>query len=278
MRRGPQVASSPGRPASCARNVHGGEQDRAESILACAGVRGASPSVGQRLERGPPAPPWPQRPRGRRRRPRRRAAGPCGRRAGREGSRARRRRCPARGPPPSCLISSQLRSTSPACLGLDIAEDVRVAPDQLLAAVVGHMRRGRRLRAPPAAATGSGPGRGRRPARRAASRRRRVGGVGQLVGLLDRVRHDRALVLLAIPRALDPQPARELVEPRDRLAGSRAGSPPCRPRAGRAGPASAAPARRLGGPAALRLRRYGARRRRCAPFLGFGAFLHIVTT
>ena len=30
-----------------------------------------------------------------------------------------------------------------------------------------------------------------------------VGGVGQLVGLLDRVRDDRALVLLAIPRALD---------------------------------------------------------------------------
>ncbi|MEJ7718696.1 MAG: hypothetical protein WKF31_12300 [Thermoleophilaceae bacterium] len=30
----------------------------------------------------------------------------------------------------------------------------------------------------------------------------RVGGVGQLVGLLDRVGHDRALVLLAVPRAL----------------------------------------------------------------------------
>ena len=34
-----------------------------------------------------------------------------------------------------------------------------------------------------------------------------VGGVGQLVGLLDRVRDDRALVLLAVPRALQPQPA-----------------------------------------------------------------------
>ena len=36
--------------------------------------------------------------------------------------------------------------------------------------------------------------------------------VGELVGLLDRVRDDRALVLLAVPRALHAQPARELVE------------------------------------------------------------------
>ncbi len=40
-----------------------------------------------------------------------------------------------------------------------------------------------------------------------------MGGVGELVGLLDRVRHDRALVLLAVPRALAPQAARDLVEP-----------------------------------------------------------------
>ena len=40
----------------------------------------------------------------------------------------------------------------------------------------------------------------------------RVGGVGELVGLLDRVRHDRALVLLAVPGALAPQPAGDLVE------------------------------------------------------------------
>ena len=31
-----------------------------------------------------------------------------------------------------------------------------------------------------------------------------VGGVGELVGLLDRMRNDRTLVLLAIPRALAP--------------------------------------------------------------------------
>ena len=43
----------------------------------------------------------------------------------------------------------------------------------------------------------------------------RVRGVGELVGLLDGVGHDRALVLLAIPRALDAQPARQGVELRD---------------------------------------------------------------
>ncbi len=38
------------------------------------------------------------------------------------------------------------------------------------------------------------------------------GGVGQLVCLLDGVRDDRALVLLAVPGALPPQPAGDLVE------------------------------------------------------------------
>ena len=50
-------------------------------------------------------------------------------------------------------------------------------------------------------------------------------GVGQLVGLLDRVRDDRALVLLAVPRALDAQPARDRVESRER----RRRSPPDAP-------------------------------------------------
>jgi hypothetical protein len=40
-----------------------------------------------------------------------------------------------------------------------------------------------------------------------------VRGVRQLVGLLERVRDDRALVLLAVPRTLDAQLARERVEP-----------------------------------------------------------------
>jgi hypothetical protein len=42
-----------------------------------------------------------------------------------------------------------------------------------------------------------------------------VGGIGELVGLLDGVRDDRALVLLAIPRALAPQAAGQLVEAGD---------------------------------------------------------------
>ena len=41
-----------------------------------------------------------------------------------------------------------------------------------------------------------------------------VGGVGQLVGLLERVGDDRALVLLAVPGALTPQPAGDLVKRR----------------------------------------------------------------
>ncbi len=36
--------------------------------------------------------------------------------------------------------------------------------------------------------------------------------VGKLIGLLDRVWHDRALVLLAIPRALAAQQVRQLIE------------------------------------------------------------------
>ncbi len=39
-----------------------------------------------------------------------------------------------------------------------------------------------------------------------------AGCVGQLVGLLERVGHDRALVLLAIPRALNAQAPSQLVE------------------------------------------------------------------
>jgi hypothetical protein len=44
-----------------------------------------------------------------------------------------------------------------------------------------------------------------------------MGGVGELVRLFDGVRDYRALVLLAIPRALAPQAPRQLVEPCDRL-------------------------------------------------------------
>ena len=44
-----------------------------------------------------------------------------------------------------------------------------------------------------------------------------VRGVGELVGLLDRVRDDRALVLLAVPGALAAQAARQLVQPAEGL-------------------------------------------------------------
>ena len=102
-------------------------------------------------------------------------------------------------------------------LGLDLAEHVRVAADQLLAAVLGDV--------------------GQRAGAALLEQQRqevhleehvaelveqlgviaRVGGRGQLVGLLDRVRDDRALVLLAVPGALAPQPPGQLVEAPERL-------------------------------------------------------------
>ena len=100
-------------------------------------------------------------------------------------------------------------------LGLDLAEDVRMAADELLAHVLGDLRHvaGAALLeqqreevdleehvAELVAQLGVVAG---------------VGGVGQLVGLLDRVGHDRALVLLAVPRALAPQAAGQLVEAGD---------------------------------------------------------------
>ena len=49
----------------------------------------------------------------------------------------------------------------------------------------------------------------------------RMRGGGQLIGLLDRVRDDRALVLLAVPRALRAQAAGERVEALNRRCGVR---------------------------------------------------------
>ena len=109
---------------------------------------------------------------------------------------------PGSRPASSHLIASQLRSTSRAVVGLDLAEHVRVAADQLLGDVPGDL--------------------GQVAGAALLEQQRQevdleqdvaelveqlgvvaaVGGVGQLVGLLDRVRDDRALVLLAVPRAL----------------------------------------------------------------------------
>ena len=97
-------------------------------------------------------------------------------------------------------------------LHLDLAEYVRVATDQLLPAGVGH---------------------GGQVAGAALLHEQReevdleedvtelveerrviagVGRVGQLEGLLDGVGNDRALVLLAVPRALAPESTRQLIE------------------------------------------------------------------
>ena len=104
-------------------------------------------------------------------------------------------------------------------LHLGLPEHVRVAADQLLAAVLGDL--------------------GERAAAALLEQQREevhleehvaelveqlgvvtgVRGGRQLVGLLDRVRHDRALVLLAIPRALHAQAAGERVEALNRRCG-----------------------------------------------------------
>ena len=115
------------------------------------------------------------------------------------------------------MIWSQLRRTSPADSRLDVAEDVRVAADELLAAVLGD--------------------RGEIAGAALLEQQREevdleedvaelveqlgvvagVRRVGELVGLLDGVRDDRALVLLAVPRALGAQAARERVEAAERV-------------------------------------------------------------
>ena len=86
----------------------------------------------------------------------------------RAATRARRGRSPLR---PSCsvLIASQRSRTRPGVRGLRLAEDVRVAADELLVHRPRRRCRGRRLPAPRAAARGSRPGRAGRRARRGAS-------------------------------------------------------------------------------------------------------------
>ena len=93
-------------------------------------------------------------------------------------------------------------------LGGPVPEHVRVAPDQLLAAMVGDLGE---------AALAALLHQEREEIdleQHVAELVEQLGvvtavrGRRQLVRLLDRVRHDRALVLLAVPRALAPQPAR----------------------------------------------------------------------
>ena len=98
-------------------------------------------------------------------------------------------------------------------LDLDLAEDVRVAADQLLAAVLGDRRRASRAPRSSSSSERKWTWKSTSPSSSSSlASSPRVRGGGQLVGLLDRVRDDRALVLLAVPRALDAQAAGELVE------------------------------------------------------------------
>ena len=97
-------------------------------------------------------------------------------------------------------------------LGLALAEHVRVPADQLQAAVVGH-------RGEVALAALLEEQRQEHDLEEHVAQLvehllvvARLGGVGQLVGLLDRVRHDRAGVLLTIPGALAAEQPRDLVE------------------------------------------------------------------
>src|SRR3954452_3317409 len=167
--------------------------------------------------------------------------------------------------PEDAALAARLPLLDPVPVAQDLAgalhlgrpEHMRMAADQLLAAVLGHL--------------------GPRPLAALLEQKReevdleedvaelveqlgvvgRVGGVGQLVGLLHGVRHDRALVLLGVPRTLVPQPPREVVERLERLrarrghaarAAARSGPGPAGAPAGPAG-APAGPAGAPAGPA-----------------------------
>src|SRR5436309_7985851 len=105
----------------------------------------------------------------------------------------------------------------PRRLRLDLAEHVRVPPHQLLVHVPGHglqsaaaflleeEREEIHLEQEVAELVEE------------LGRIVREGGVGDLVRLLDRVRHDRARRLLTVPRALAPQPPGQLLEVEESL-------------------------------------------------------------
>ncbi|MDX6492133.1 MAG: hypothetical protein QOH02_68 [Gaiellaceae bacterium] len=99
---------------------------------------------------------------------------------------------------------------------LGVAEDVRMAADQLLAAVLGDL--GQRAGAPLLEQEREEVDLEEHVAQLVEQLGvvARLGGVGQLVGLLDGVRDDRALVLVAVPRALAAQAPGQLVEALER--------------------------------------------------------------
>jgi hypothetical protein len=95
---------------------------------------------------------------------------------------------------------------------LDLAEDVRMAADQLLAAVLGHL--GEVARAALLEQQGEEVDLEQHVPQLVEDLAVVVGmhGVGQLVGLLEGVRDDRAGILLAVPGAFAAQPPGQLIE------------------------------------------------------------------
>ena len=118
------------------------------------------------------------------------------------------------------LIWSQFRSTSPADVDLDLAEDVRVPVHELGVHVLGDL--GQRAGAALLEQQREEVDLEQHVAELVEQLRvvTRLRGGGELVRLPDRVRDDRALVLLAVPRALAPQLPGQLVKPRDRVSRS----------------------------------------------------------
>ena len=205
------TAASSSRPSASSASARSAGSARS-------GSASAAPRRPRRRRRGAARSPRRGRRRGPAGRRRRRGAGACGRRAGPgrfSGTSANGPSAPR--PSWSRLIRSQLERTSSVPVDLDLAEDVRMAADQLRGRVLGD------------GAEVAGPA-------LLEQQREEVdleedvaelveqlvvvaggGGVGELVGLLDRVRDDRALVLRPVPRALAPQPAGDRVELGDRL-------------------------------------------------------------
>ena len=184
-------------------------RSRRLGVLAAAATASASsPARPRRRAAGP-------RRRGSRSPTTRRGAGPCARAAAPGRFSGTSPKMPASRPGSSRLIASQLRSTSPAV-------SAAVSPKTCGWRRISFARQ--------CSATSA-----RSPGAALLEQQRqevdleehvaelveelrvvaRVGGVGELVGLLDRVRDDRALVLLAVPGALAAQAAGQLVEAGD---------------------------------------------------------------
>ena len=160
---------------------------------------------------------------------------------------------PAPLPSSSRLMRSQLRKHLAGGLGLGFPEHMGVAADQLLDHALGDLGEASRAAL-------------LEQQRQEVDLEQHVAelvdelavvaaarGVGQLVGLLDRVRDDRALVLLAVPGALAAQPAGDLVEAAERVErfaihparrGTGRGAPPCGTAPGGTGAAAGPDARR----------------------------------